>query len=338
MKKSLLFLSTIILFLFNMGCQQPASNQDQEVSYPASDQERELSSPYLVFVRDIFSDNPILPSTNPSQDNPSEILDPEQPVKMRASLGESESLAIGIYNDGSEDIKNIAVAVKPLAHVQNQSRLLEEVNVGVVKIKKVRPKWTQPTAEPNADSRETILPHSPAHIANGEFDLPPETSKEWIITVTIPESALPGEYQSTIVVKPEASAASEIPFSLTVYPVKLVPAKQLHGLYYRPPEVMTGCQNGSCEKVTRFDYRDINTLEAFREVVKADFQLMQEMGLQTFVAPPGATWVAWNEQAQKFDYHLEFLEVLFQEAKRYGLADAPIPERFIPQQMSIIKI
>lgn len=283
-------------------------------------------SDYTLFSRSIFSDQPILPTTNPST-SPKEILHPGEYLRLFSARGEEESTSAAIFNSGTLPLKKVNVQVSPLTEVTDQTKTLPGAEIRSVKVIRYRKDWRQENTEPSVMYPAVLIPYTPKHINAGEFDVPVNQSKEWWITVRIPDTASPGVYAGTITIDPGEpinAPTTTIPIRITVSGVKLLTSSQISGFYYKPPNDYLDCTKDPCTSVKPYDYTDIASLSRFREITRDNFALMKRMGMQT-VVPVAPLILLWNETAARVDFNLAFLETVLDEAKQAGLASYPIP-------------
>jgi hypothetical protein len=193
-------------------------------------------SDFCLFTKPIF--DYVLPDTLPER---GEIL---EELSIFASPSEFEPATFVIYSkDGLPD-----VTVRS-TELSNGSDIIptENIDIRVVKV------WEQagydlkktgsvlvPELLVYDDSEDLTTPgyscgvYTPPSISsNLRTDIPANTSKQFWITVEIPDSASPGDYKGELSIASEGTTLTELPFSVDVLPITLLEPEQKHLIFYR---------------------------------------------------------------------------------------------------------
>ncbi|MBL7169902.1 MAG: hypothetical protein ISS48_02700 [Candidatus Aenigmarchaeota archaeon] len=245
---------------------------------------------YILFARHPFDENYIISGTVPT----SAEKQAANRLSMFASRNEYESTSFAIYNPSDIDLEDVEVSIESLTKGGDIIGL-ENIDVRVIKVLEIRNVFNDLSAGLH-ESPEVLIPYTDDYRAQGEFDVPGGESKQWWVTVKVNTDTTPGIYTGTISINPSNGPEKTIPIELEVsQTILLVNDEQISGLYYWQPYLKV------------WKWNKIPGL--FEKVVKADFALMKEMGLQTVVL---------------FYPQPSYARFLLEEAHRAGLDNYPM--------------
>ena len=255
---------------------------------------------YTLFSRHPFSPEEILPDTGPAAGD--EV--PVNTLTMFAARGEYESTSFAIYNSGSQLLQSVEVSLPELTKGPD-SIGPEDIEVRVIKIidKRIDRYDLSKGLAPKPD---VLVPYTADWIAEGDFDVPVQESRRWWITVRVDQNISPGLYRGQITVNSANEDPQTIDVELEVSPARLLPSSSGKGVgfWYHPPDAANGGP---------WNINDPSTLGTFRQIIRADFELMAKMGLTTVTVH-----VLFGQG------NTLFLDAFFDEAKSAGLGDLPI--------------
>lgn len=299
----------------------------------------EAVADYTLFARHPFDENYILSDTVPT----SAEIQMARKLRVFASRGEKESTTFAIYNPSNTPLEDVNVTLTQLSNGGNRI-MMEDIDIRVIKVIQKRNTYGQISSSPEDmhPEPEVLIPWTDDYRSQDEFDVSIGTSKQWWITVNIRPDTPPGNYTGTIKINPANAPPKNIPIELEVPPVTLIASNEkISGLYYQPPKEFKDCRGYSdgspdCPIDQRFDYSDLSTLPRYQQIIRSDFELMSQVGLQTTVLRLESPILEW--QGDHVEPDLSFLSATLDEAKIAGLANHPIALRVFNYQGAIKRI
>ncbi|MBI4058447.1 DUF4091 domain-containing protein [Candidatus Gottesmanbacteria bacterium] len=315
--------ATLILIQSNLDSQVFAKDPISQVQ----------GTSFITYTRSIFDEGQvILPTTIPENN---EIISDTKQLKMHAARNESESLQLGIYNNGTDALRNVTVRVSKMK-LKDGTAELSPADVRVVKILKVRKNSKQNGLEPSVKSPEVLVPATQEYrnyLDSDEFGITAQTSKAWIITLKTDPATFPGTYEGQVMIESENAKKKSYPITFIVSGMELLkhPIK-VSGFYYKPLKSYLDCRTNPCSEISVFDYvarwatheDEYNlSLQNYRNQVNADLTMLKEFGIRSNVYTIRLAYTMRYENSV-LEVDFGYLDVLFDEIKNAGMNDRPI--------------
>lgn len=216
-------------------------------------------------------------------------------LSASAAPGEYEPMALAVYP--LRDLGDCTLVISDLQGPADAMLSAESIEIRAVHL------WAQIPGQKGASYAEQFIRTPEALFNTATINVDGEDTREWWITVDVPEDATPGAYTGTATLTPDEGAAEEVPLRLEVLPVALRdPEGYTFGMYWGP------------WRVSREDTSD--------ERVVAQIEDMREHNMNTVALGAGATMSVGADGRYEYDL-AEVTELL--ELLRDGGLDAPVP-------------
>jgi len=224
-------------------------------------------------------------------------LDGEQPARLSvfATPGEYEPMTLAVYP--LRDLGECTVTVGDLVGPGGATIPAGSVEVRAVNL------WAQIPGQKGADYAKQFIETPEALLDTSTIEVTGGKTREWWITVRVPEDAAPGEYDGTATLTPGDGAAVEVPVALEVLPVALRdPEGYAFGMYWGP---------------WRSSREDTSEQRVLAQI--AD---MREHNMNSVALGAPATMSRGDDG--QYQYDLELVTEILQMLRDNGL-DAPVP-------------
>jgi Glycoside hydrolase 123 N-terminal domain/Beta-agarase/YXIM esterase-like, galactose-binding domain-like len=149
----------------------------------------------------------IFPKKVPSREEISKTLN------IFAAQGEIEPATFAIY--ALKTLKDVKVNISDFVNQKGHKIEKSNIKINIVKCQAIRENYVGISGKYHMGPKMLVQPEGrEGHVSAGH-------SKQWWLTVSVPDDALPGIYNATISVKPKNATAQNISFNLRVLPFKL---------------------------------------------------------------------------------------------------------------------
>ncbi|MFW6155921.1 MAG: glycoside hydrolase domain-containing protein [Armatimonadota bacterium] len=210
-----------------------------------------------------------------------------------AAPGEYEPMTLAIYP--LEDPGECTLAVSDLSGPDGASISAGSIDVRIVNL------WAQIPGQKGSAYAEQYIVTPEALFDTPTIEVDGEDTREWWITVNVPDDAAPGQYTGTATLTPGDGPAAEVPVTFEVLPVTLrEPEGYAFGMYWGP-------------------YRQDDMTE---ERIQAQLDDMREHNMNSVALTAPATMSIGADG--QYEYDLEAVTELLQKLRDNGL-DAPVP-------------
>ena len=190
------------------------NSQYAEIVSPEPDLDQQLTNQdYLLFSKSYL--DPIFPNVVPT---PNEIL---KEINIFAAQGESVPFTLDIYP--LKDLGACQVSLGDLVNSAGDKILQEDINVRTTQYK------LKLTGEKIYQMRGELLRNTDT------WDIKKGITRQFWITVKVPENTVPGEYKGNVIFKASNGSQQEIPINLNVLPFKLDEPDIALGMFYFTP-------------------------------------------------------------------------------------------------------
>ncbi len=171
---------------------------------------KEKETGYVIYNKDYM--NLIFPDDAPERCNVGNDLN------IFAAQGEIEPATFCIY--AFKKLKNVDVTVSDFKDRAGNSIESSNINVNIVKCQAIRENYV------GTSGKYHIGPKMLVENRRRNRDVPQRESKQWWLTLRVPENTLPGVYSAYIKIKPENAVAKQLKVNLLVLPFKLNNVKE----------------------------------------------------------------------------------------------------------------
>jgi hypothetical protein len=148
-------------------------------------------------------------------------------VSTFASLGEYEPVTVAVYP--LREVGECTLSVSELSGPNGASIAVDDIDIRTVK------QWRQIPGQKGADFAKQYMAMPELLEASDTIKLGESSTRQWWISIHVPEEATPGQYTGTIAIKSERGGTRQLELQLRVLPIKLQrPEDYNFGMYWGP--------------------------------------------------------------------------------------------------------